>query len=219
MKDFFIAVYTHEVKSYCDVEFFHNIANFTSNNYELHVVDNTDYTHYTDKLRTIITDCGLTATVDHIITRPEPKPGAFHMKVLDSVNFLRDKFLQSSCKYFLIIESDVVPPIDCLERFEEVIDSADIIGGIYYRGHHKDEWFNEDHKELIDSVVYSGCTLYKRNVIEQIPFNLNYNNLGMFPDTVMDSEAKSIGFSAMLYTWIKCDHMHTKFGSRQHIRR
>ena len=119
------------------------------------------------------------------------------MKVLDSVNFLRDKFLQSSCKYFLIIESDVVPPIDCLERFEEVIDSADIIGGIYYRGHHKDEWFNEDHKELIDSVVYSGCTLYKRNVIEQIPFNLDYNNLGMFPDITFSITNESLSLQSL----------------------
>lgn len=219
MKDFFIAVYTHEVKSYCDIEFFQNIANFSSNNYELHVVDNTSHENYTEKLKSLISATSLElSSITHLITGPELKPGGFHVKVLDSVNYLRDLFLKSNCKYFLIIESDVLPPTDVLEKYEGIINEGDILGGIYYRGIHHDEWFSPNHKDLIDTVVFSGCTLYKRNLMEEISFKLNYNNLGMFPDTVMSEEARSKGYNLRLYTDIKCEHLYSHVGNRQFIR-
>ena len=209
MGDFFIAVYTHEVKSYCDMEFFSNIANFTLKDYELHVVDNTSHLEYIEKLGHLFESIGLyPKSITHIDVPTEPYVSCFQRKVCDSVNALRDKFLESDCKYFVIIESDVIPPIDVLETFLSVIDEGDIIGGIYYEDRHLDEWFDPEHKEIIDDVVFSGCTLYKRDVIESIKFRIAQYDGVHFPDTIMSIDAHNAGHRRILYTGIKCKHTH-----------
>jgi hypothetical protein len=219
MRDFFIAVYTHEVKSYCDIEFFSNIANFALKDYELHVVDNTSHLEYTEKLKNICDSLGLKPeSITHIDISEEPAISSFQRKVCDSVNFLRDKFLESGCKYFVIIESDVISPIDVLEKFLSVIDEGDIIGGIYYEGRHLNEWFDPEHNEIIDDVVFSGCTLYKRDVIESIKFRIAQYDGVHFPDTIMSIDACNAGYRRVLYTGIKCKHSHAENGSRNHIR-
>ena len=163
MAKFFIAVYTHEVKSYCDAEFFSNIANLTSKDFELHVVDNSpSASFYLSKIKTLCESVGLeTKSLSHLDIPEEPAISRFQRNVCDSVNFLRDKFLESDCDYFLIIESDVIPPVDVLERFLSADESIDIVAGIYYKGHHKDEWFNEDYSDYIYGFVFSGCLFIK----------------------------------------------------------
>jgi len=219
MSKFFIAVYTHEVKSYCDVEFFTNILKFTSKDYALHIVDNTEHEGYANKLKNICDNlCLKVDSITHLNIPPNPHNTNFHRKVRDSVNLLRDKFLESDCEYFLIIESDVITPSNVLEKFLDVINKADLIGAIYYRTIHKDEWFNPEHCELISTNVFSGCTLYKRNVIEKIAFRIDETDLASFPDSNMSLDANRSGFKTALYTGIKCEHAHSSCGTRNFIR-
>jgi hypothetical protein len=137
----------------------------------------------------------------------------FLNNVTVSVNFLRDIFLKKNYDNFITLESDVIPPKGWLDMFEEVYDKADIIGGVYYLGFHPEKDFTEDRLYYTGHVL-SGCTLYRKRVIEQIPFRWDERDLNAFPDAWMSHDAYRKGFRLANYTKIKCNHLSKTDGSR-----
>lgn len=201
----FIAIYTNKVKQYCDVEFFEHIDNLTYHNKEVHIIDNTIDIDYFDRLSSIVSN---NYDIYHTYIPREPVATQFHRNVCESVNFLRDKFLQSDCSHFLIIESDVMVPPNTIELLIEVIDMAEIIGGIYYHGYHPSECFDDNFNDLVypSCTILSGCTLYSRKLIEQVKFRFDENYLAPFPDAFMSLDASNLGFKVANYCKIKCTH-------------
>lgn len=202
--DFFIAVYTNECKSYCDIEFFNNLIP-SIENANLQIIDNSIDFSYAIKLKEKIIHKQI--PIHHIDIPRNDLSTLFLRNVTESVNVLRYFFLQTKCKYFITIESDVVPPQEWLLFFKEVIGKADIIGGIYYEGFHRKELF--ENPNIFENVPHalSGCTLYKRKVIEKIPFRYSLTNIGAFPDAWMCYDAKRQGFQIANYSKIKCIHL------------
>ena len=215
---YFIAVYTNKCKEYCDVDFFGNLFNSNIGDTQVSVVDNSKDLTYTKRLKNI---CGERAEVDRIDIKEERMNIRFLKNVTESALLLREKFLEGKWKYFVILESDVLPQdSDWLVYFNDVVDQADVIGGLYYKGFHGlDLW--EGSPRLVETHhVLSGCALYKREVIEKIPFRWSEENLGAFPDAwcSFDSKRNGNNFKLANYTKIICDHLESSPGDRGHGR-
>jgi hypothetical protein len=208
----FVAVYTNECKQYCDDTFFARIQDLSYADKVIHVVDNSLGYHYVERLESL---CPKVDSLEHIDVAREPKESLFNRNVFCSVSKLREKFLDTDGKYFITVESDVIVPQNLIELFEEIVQQADIIGGIYYVGFHDNGAFRKDNVavEQVDRTL-SGCTLYKRSVVEKIPFRWDPNNIADFPDTFMSHDARAAGLKLVNYNKIKCQHLSNERGTR-----
>lgn len=216
--EFFIAVYTNECKSYCDERFYKRLREITDGrDCQVHIVDNSLDESYFKKLQKMMIELEFTCPVkvEHTKVSRDDSRTLFLRNVTDSLKILQDAFLKSDNQFFLILESDVYPKNDdLLECFLEVSRQADIIGGIYYSGFQTPEDFQPESKSLIKKAhILSGCTLYKRKVLERFKFRWSYDNLGAFPDAWMSHDAGKCYILAD-YQKIKCDHMTKPSGSR-----
>lgn len=203
-KKFFVAVYTNEVKDYAVQRFFKPLFNFTIGG----VVDNSTNREYYKRLE------GVTKLpVYHLDVPYEPKASLFQRNITESVQFLRQKFLESDCLYFLILESDVIVTPDILEKLEADIaklpDTWGALGCLYYSGFHDTKLTGLQQTYH----VLSGATVYRREAIEKIPFRWSMDNLAAFPDAWWSIDA------GQLYTlWndhsIRFQHLHNTNGTR-----
>ena len=204
----FVAVYTNKVKSYCDVEFFNALQNNISKEH-ICIVDNTnDNGNYANELRKII-DCNII----NLDIPEQPELTKFHRKVTESVLYLRDIFLKSTYKYFFIAESDVIIPpntIDfLLENIETMTEDTGAVGALYYEGYHN---YGLTGLQYTNHVL-SGCTIYKRSMIEKYPFRWQEDYLQAFPDAFICIDAIN-EFKYYNNHELKCKHAHTNNGSR-----
>jgi len=206
-----IGVYTNEVKDYCDQAFLDNVHALAEGNSVL-VVDNSPNIEYTQRLKELCKEYS-NFTVSRIEVYYQPKNTLFHRNVTESVNYIREQFLQGRFDSLLIIESDVFPPHNLLKQLEHSIKQLPstwgILGGIYYKGFHDYtlKGLQQTHH------VLSGCTLYKRSLIENYPFRYNPLDLAPFPDALISYDA------GKLYTlWndhhIICEHRENINGIR-----
>ncbi|MHA1342378.1 MAG: GIY-YIG nuclease family protein [Promethearchaeota archaeon] len=207
--DFFIAIYTNECKKYCDQEFFASLISSNIKNAQVEIVDNSIDLNYSKRLSEITS-----YPIHHINVDRTDSKTLFLRNVFESIDKLRELFLRSRCKYFITLESDVIPPLGWLNYFLEGVHKADVIGGIYYPGFHDDDMFENPNIFQSTNHVLSGCTLYKRKVIEKIPFRWDKNNLNAFPDALISYDAirNRNKFILVNYSKIKCRHL-TKQGS------
>jgi hypothetical protein len=203
--DYFVAVYTNEVKDYAVPKFFKHFDQFTIGG----VVDNSTNPNYHEKLKKFTN-----LPVYHLDIPYEPKKTLFQRNVATSVQFLRELFLKTDCKYFLILESDVIPTPTLLEdidksiqKLEEVSKSDPLpwgaLGCLYYHG------FHDYNKEGLHKThhVLSGATAYKREAVEKYPFRRSIDDLGAFPDAWWSVDAGK-EYSLWNDHDIKLEHLH-----------
>ena len=142
MSKYFIAVYTNEVKQYCDRKFFTALNNLSYMDKELHIVDNSSTTSYFEQLNKLLSEVYSSNqyTLEYLENPRDKKSKSviFLENVGFSIQKLSNDFIKSDCDYMVIIESDVEVPSNTLVLFDEVLNDADIIGGIYYKGFHSD---------------------------------------------------------------------------------
>lgn len=216
----FIAVYTNQVKKYCDQQFFRKLGKATiGRDCWIGIIDNTDddleyYTRLETNMHEWLGHNNYFIETNYI--DPLPKNTLFLRAVTECVNDLRAEFLESKDDKFIIFESDVIIPPNTLELFERVQYKADIIGGIYYHGFHSPILFNPCIHQLIPSQhILSGCTMYDRKVIERFPFRGEGDTPGEqeFPDSCISQDAIKAGFKLMNYAAIKCQHIEKPDGS------
>ena len=215
LNDYFIVIYTHAVKAYCDAAFFENV-HALSNGRRVHIIDNTPGNDYFDRLNTLFHTRSYTNfELSRLSISAEPVESRFQRHVCDSVNHLRSKFLQDpEPPFFLILESDVIPPTDLLHRFDRVIaelDSAQpdwgIIGGLYYEGFHRYDFDTSTTSLERTAHCLSGCTVYRRSLLEKYPFRYDPANLGPFPDAWICFDAGR-EYSLWNDHRIRCAHLH-----------
>lgn len=212
---YFIAVYTNEVKDYCDERFFQNVY-MLSMGEQVVVIDNTTGKDYYNKLEKYILDNGFNNfSIYHLDVVSEPLESQFQRNICDSANYLRNLYLtQTKLPYFLILESDVYSPIDLLNKFEnsiEQLNSQDdgwgIIGGLYYQGFYNYNF--EKTRKILERTNHcmSGCTVYKRALIEKYPFRYDPKVLNLFPDAFISYDARS-EYSLWNEQRIQCEHLY-----------
>lgn len=209
---FFVVSYTNKVKNYCEVEFFKRFNEIALGHLSL-VVDNTPGRDYFEHI------VHLTPYVAHIDVDREPVGSLFQRNVALSAEFCRQKFLESGADVMVIIESDVIPPGSLLSELDKTITHLGhsegnrpwgIIGGLYYPGFHD---FSLDGLHETQHVL-SGCTAYRRSLLEEHPFRYDPNNLAAFSDAFMSMDA-----GAKYTLWndhsIICRHLAMPNGARQ----
>lgn len=215
--EFFVAIYTNECKKYCDEKFFRRLKEMVSGyDCKITIVDNSATDDYFKRLCNMISAIGFEQKIDieHIEVSREDRSTLFQRNVTESLELLQDEFLAGDWLYFVTLETDIFPKCDIFEAFLEVVNKADIIGGIYYSGFHTLADFMHDSAELVPvHHVLSGCTLYKRSVLKKHRFRWSMENIGAFPDAWMSFDAGK-SFKLANYQKIKCDHMHTNRGTR-----
>lgn len=219
MNDFFIAIYTNEVKDYCHDRFFNNVKLLSKEN-QVNIIDNTkgdpavDTNHYFHRISDTFQD-HYNVKITHLKIDQEPKKTLFHRNVAESVEYLRRAFLNSDKKYFFIIESDVEPPVNVIEQLTKSINDLKDekwggIGGLYYEGFHK---FDEKEGLSKECHVLSGCTVYSREMLQNYPFRYDENDLVPFPDALICYDAGK-EYSFWNNNDIVCNHLHTPQGTR-----
>lgn len=201
---FFVAVYTNEVKAYADKAFFQPLLQYSRGG----VVDNSTNPGYTQELKNLTN-----LAVYHLDIPYEPRITLFQRNVAESVQYLRSRFLESDCDYFLILESDVIATPDLLVRLYNSIkrlpEDWGALGCLYYEGFH-------DYKKagLQRTIhVLSGATVYKREAIQKYPFRWSTDNLGAFPDAWWSIDAGK-EFSLWDDHAIRLKHLHNTNGTR-----
>lgn len=204
---FFICTYTNRVKDYCDTEFYDNLHKL-SKGHPIFIVDNTiDAGEYAGRIE-LLTKHYANFSVNHLTVPKEPAESQFQRNVAESVNLCRDNFLRSNCDHMIIVESDVLPPHDLLDKFEESAlflegEKWGIVGGIYYMG------FHDYNLQGIVSThhVLSGCTMYNKELIKETPFRYHPDILGAFPDAWISGDAGNKGYKLWNNHDIICEHL------------
>lgn len=139
----------------------------------------------------------------HIDISVIPRKSLFQRRVIESANHIRKLFLNSDCDYFMTVESDVLPPVDIIERFKESIkhlpENWGMLGALYHGQYNpaikKGGGFHDLGKEVKGlyqpAQVLCGCTIYNRKLIEKFPFRWSMDDLGHFHDYWICQDAKN----------------------------
>jgi hypothetical protein len=212
---YFISIYTHAVKAYCDEAFFRNVHALCRGE-PVYIADNSPEEKYYHRLKTLFMSQGYHNFHLFRVRVPSfPAESQFQRNVCDSVNALRDMYLRNSeLPYFLILESDVVSPVDLLDRFDRAIDRLaaqpppwGIIGGLYYQGFHNYHFPLRQTTLERTKHVLSGCTVYKRELIRKYLFRFDPTNLGPFPDAWICNDSGG-EYGLWNEHLIRCEHLH-----------
>lgn len=200
----FLAIYTNAVKSYCDEAFFKNLSLIVTPYTLVNIVDNSKDANYALRLQSLCDKYNIKAQIHHI--EVDDGDYFFQRSVLLSVNYLRDLFLETECEHFVIIESDVIPPKNVIRRLTDSIKcnpDFGAIGGVYYKGIHR---FTSE-ALVEEDCVFSGCTIYQRELIEDRPFRWDINVEGCFPDSCMKYDAIEDGWRVGNIRNLQCLHI------------
>ncbi|WP_343302859.1 hypothetical protein AAHN97_15035 [Chitinophaga niabensis] len=217
---YFIGTYTNWAKEYCDKQFLENIGEIQQAAETIPpvvIVDNTDPEKhdYVEDL-TGLADEYLAGKVAITQVYRKHEDHQFHHNVVAGALSVRQHFLNSDAQYLLLVESDVIPPVDLLGRLDASISQLPedwgILGCLYYEG------FHDYSKTGIHQAAHalSGCTVYRREVVEQYPFRISEENWAAFPDAWISYDVNKDGkFKIFNDHDIRCEHLHYRGPMRQ----
>lgn len=215
-----IGVCTYEGKDYIWPKFKENLAQLSYPNYDVMIVDNGKDNKYARRIKK---ECDF--IVKHI-------PRAINSRIghAESLNTIRDYFLANNYDYLLLVESDLLPPVDIIERL--LVTGKDVIGCMYYIGHHWDEkrqptacLFKVDPKtgktrrvtreegwKMYGTGVQPihgcgiGTTLVARSIIEQYKFWWHLSNPPKHSDVLFFADLHNDGIQAYVNTDVIIPH-------------
>jgi len=212
---------TADVKDYCWEEFYENVQALTYKNSDFFVADNSPNNDYTKKLRKLGVDVG----------KIKRKAKSNIQYICESHNSIRTKFLNGKYAYLLHLESDVIPPVDIIERL--LLCDKSVVSAPYFIKEGKDSHLmlveeekggdaiqntrlmdeNLDFK-MVDGKVHRihnaglGCTLIHRSVMEKIEFRHD-TDFYAHPDTFFAVDLKRHDIPAFVDTSILCKHRNS----------
>lgn len=157
--------------------------------------------------------------IDFYFTRDNPfKEGYLNIEL--NMNKARDVFLNGNYDAMFVVESDMLPPYDALERLANV--DADIAGGLYVMR----QWAGATNAMVYDpssplnlsatplhqfkdvdllrtNGVSCGCVLIRREVLKEISFHAE---LPLPPDSPFMRDCNSAGFVTVCDATVICGH-------------
>ena len=232
-----IGVPTHEVMESSLSEFIENLKQFSYENFEICIEDNSSTTYYFEKLQKIAEEWNDEKKQKFSVIHSNALPKA-RERIVNARNVLRKKFLEEGFDYFFSLEQDVIPPINVLETL--VSRNEKIISGIYfvprkktngleivaYKFAHTNS-FNPLNLEplnflelmpsrVIKGLAFSGvgCMLIAREVLEKISFRYD-DSLMQSDDYFFGIDAFKNNYSICLDSSVLCRHFFDQwFGTK-----
>ncbi len=228
LKKFKVLVTTphNEVKNYCFDDFLATLTNLTYNNYDILIADNSKTHDNKKKLTQMNIPCV------HI----KPKMKSNQQYIADSQEALRLEAIRGGYDYMLMLESDIFPPLDIIERL--LMHQKQVVGATYFigegsqshlmiqdieqRGNLVRETINIDGG--FDFVrmngklqkVYNigfGCLMLHKSVFEKINFHCQ-RGIGAHSDTFFYVDLNSAKIPVFLDTSILCRHENQSWATR-----
>ena len=137
-----------------------------------------------------------------------------------SRQIIKDKFMESKCKYLLFCDIDTIPPVDAIQKLMDA--DKDIITGLttsrldesvlafWKNGYPEQDQKREFLKNSPEIVEIDGAGLYltliKRPVLEKILFNWN----SIVDDAEFYIRARVLGYKIFMHQGILCKHYRDK---------
>lgn len=116
-----IASPTYEGMRYCHNEFFNAITSLDYPDYKILIVDNSEKEEYYNELKKIKEITVLKENLDEKNKM---------LRLIHSRNKILDYAFQNNYDYVLMLDSDVIPPKDCLKELLNC--KKDLVSGLYY---------------------------------------------------------------------------------------
>ena len=216
-----VGVPTSDFHRYCIDQFIKEVKNFSYKNYKLIFTDNSK----TDSFYKELKNKNIEVIKTSYLTRARSRVTRDH-------NLFRKIMLKENYDFLFILDQDVIPPRDAIERL--ISHNKDIVYGLYF-GHHilndksnkvmpfawrfktkKGHWgkvryLNPDeysNKNLIDvAFCGGGCIMIRRNVMEKIKFRYS-KNIEAWDDRWLGFDSHKNNFHVYLDPTIKCQHLY-----------
>lgn len=223
-KRILVACPTAEGKDYALEKWVETAKSLTYDNYDIHLVDNSETSDYMNDVRERFGDV-LT------INRVSPSQyDSFRHALAKSHNRCSEKVLKEGYDYLLHLESDVFPPLDVIERL--LAHKRKVVGALYHVelgeqsklmiqevenfGMVHRESYNLDETDLsfVDGTVKRvfscglGCILIHRSVLEKVPFRYE-GDASVHPDSFFFGDLENAGINVFVDTSIYCEHQNT----------
>lgn len=122
-----VGIVTYEGKSYVDGLFYDNILKLSYPNHDVMIVDNSATKKYSSKLKKRFKK-NKNYLVEHVNRGSNSREAQ-----AKSLNKLREVFLAGDYDYLMLIESDLIPPRDIIERL--ISHQVSVVGSIYLIGY------------------------------------------------------------------------------------
>ena len=210
-----------DLYEYCFDEFLDNIKNLTYRNYEILLVDNSKDVNFFNKIKLL----------DVNVVRL-PYIEKMRERVVKSHNVLREHALKNNYDYLLVLDQDIIPPRDVIERL--ISHKKEAISALYF-GHHnvlneenrivafawvfmereehwgkvrylkENEMFGDDLIEI--AFAGMGCILLSRNILERIEFRYD-TSIDAWDDRWLGYDIHKQGFNFYLDSNVKCKHLY-----------
>jgi hypothetical protein len=164
--------------------------------------------------------------IDFYFTRDNPYPATVkrgYANIWHNLTKARSHFLKGNYDAMLIVESDMVPPADALEKLSRI--DADVAGGLYMMRHGtpvanafihviaqdapgtwipQNELASEWGNVVQTNGVCFGCTLIHRRVVEAIPFTMHE---AAAPDWPFMTDCNKQGVVTVCDLSVECGHI------------
>jgi len=217
----FIATPHADRKNYCLEQYLDVIDSLTYKNKVVVVADNSD-TNHNSKL---LTKLG----VKNIYIKPKRKSNIQY--ICESHNALRSAFLRSGADVFLHLESDIIPPVDIIERL--LATRKRVVGAPYFIGEGAESYLVVQDIEkfgvemkltkrmddgtdmmLIDGklkkvhTIGLGCIMISKDVLKKVPFRWE-KGIDAHPDSFFSHDLHMLDIPIWCDTSIICEHNNT----------
>lgn len=223
MEKIFVSTCISQKKDYCADRYFTHIRNLTYPNKKFYFVDNSSDPMYHIE---IMNQYGV--EVDYC----SPKGLSNVMYHTKSMNQCLQKFMESDCDAWMMIEEDNFPPLDIIEQLlahDKLIvaapyfintgkDSILLIGEMentygeqtnrFYTW--KEDFKNFDGKLKSTEIVGHGCTLIKRIVLQDYSFYCNERAMA-HADTMFSFDMHEQGIEMFVDNSIICEHQNQQW--------
>ncbi len=210
-----------DMHEYCFDEFIGSIKSLTYPNYDILLVDNSKTNTFYEKIKKL----NIPATrIDYEKRARE--------RVTKAHNLLREKALKENYDYLLLLDQDVIPPINIIEKLTS--HQKDVVAGLYF-GHHilpngenrvmpfawkfkhqENDWNHT--RYLNDDEVWNpslvriafaggGCILISKSILEKIKFRYD-ENIEAWDDRWLGYDLSQLNVPWYLDNTVKCNHLY-----------
>ena len=198
-----------EVKDYAIRDWFKNVCNFTYPKFDLCMVDNSKDKKYHKKMFNYFSDRKKKSNMNKLTILHAPRiDKKSEIFMAFSANELRKYFLKNDYDFLLNLESDILPPLDVMERLLSY--NKQIIGMTYFSGDKSTSWPMIIDLNIINNAIVPcgtpyikgfydmtdtfepklsfgqglGCVLMNREIVQKIPFQADTIPNGAHYDTI-----------------------------------